>query len=113
MPFFGSISGVLGSLFGIAGPPLIVYFKTKKVDKSYFRVVLLSIFLFMGFLKFIAYLAFGLYSEKIFISVITVLPFSLLGLYLGNLAHDIIPENLFKKFTSVILLISGVILIIK
>lgn len=113
LPVFGLISGIFGSMFGIAGPPLIIYFKTKKVNKSYFRVILLSIFLMMGFLKIISYSYFGLYTEQIFISLIPILPFSFLGLYLGNIAHDKISENIFKKITSISLLVSGLILMIK
>jgi len=81
LPFFGSISGVLGSMFGIAGPPLIIYFKTKNSNKSQFRLILLSLFLFMSILRIITYASFGLYSERILLSFLLILPFSILGLY--------------------------------
>jgi len=113
LPFFGSISGVLGSMLGIAGPPLIIYFKSKNTNKSQFRLILLSIFFFMSILKLISYLSFGLYSEKIFLSFLLILPFSILGLYLGNFAHNKLSEETFKTITSLILLVSGIILIIK
>src|SRR6056297_399743 len=46
VPFFGSLSGLLGGLFGMAGPPLIFYFKANDFSKKAFRVALMSIFLF-------------------------------------------------------------------
>ncbi len=113
LPMFGAISGILGSLFGIAGPPLIIYFKTKRVNKSYFRVILMSIFLLMSVLRIISYSCFGLFTERMFISLLPIMPFSLLGLFLGNMAHHKISESFFKKLTSIVLLISGVILIFK
>ncbi len=113
LPFFGSISGVLGSMFGIAGPPLIIYFKSKNTNKSQFRLILISIFLFMSILRIITYASFGLYSEKILLSFLLILPFSILGLYFGNIAHNKLSEETFKTITSLILLVSGIILILK
>ncbi len=113
LPFFGSISGVLGSMFGIAGPPLIIYFKTKNSNKSQFRLILLSLFLFMSILRIITYASFGLYSERILLSFLLILPFSILGLYFGNIVHNKLSEETFKTVTSLILLVSGIILILK
>jgi len=113
LPLFGSLSGILGSLFGIAGPPLIIYYKSKKVNKGQFRLMLLSMFLFMSIVRIITYFGFGIYTKKILISIIPVLPFSLFGLLLGNFAHTKVSEKVFKKITSVVLLISGIILVLK
>ncbi len=113
IPFFGSISGILGGVYGISGPPLIVYFKALKMDKTSFRVALLSIFLAMSIFRTGVYAAIHLYTLPIIIGTVLVLPFALLGVLAGIKAHHRIPEQLFKQIASVVLLASGVLLIWK
>ncbi len=112
-PSFGAISGILGGLFCMGGPPLIFYFKCMKLDKYRFRVTLVSIFLVMTIMRILFYTGFGLFSKRIIFSSLSMLPFGLLGLFTGSKLHSTIPEKLFKKVTSIILLISGVLIIIK
>ena len=113
IPFFGSISGILGGLFGMAGPPLIFYFKNSKLTKRYFRVALLSIFIFMTFFRLLFYTGLNLLTKQIFMSSIIILPFSLLGLVIGYKLHTIVSEHIFKKITSIALFISGFLIILK
>lgn len=110
-PVVGMISGTLGGLYGISGPPLIVYFKMKGVDKTVFRVALLTIFLFMTLLRTGTYTAAGLFNIPVLVSTACILPFSLAGMGTGMVLHDRIPERQFKQITSLILLISGLLLI--
>ena len=112
-PVVGAISGVLGGLYGISGPPLIVYFKARGVDKTVFRVALLTIFLFMTVFRTGTYTVTGLFTVPILVSTACILPFSLGGMGIGMVLHDRIPEDRFKQITSVVLLLSGVLLIVK
>ncbi len=113
IPFFGSINGLLGGVYGISGPPLIVYFKALKIDKTGFRVALLSIFLAMSIFRTGVYAAIHLYTLPILTATILALPFALLGVLAGMQAHHRIPEHLFKQLTSILLLISGILLLWK
>lgn len=110
---FGSLSGVLGGVYGISGPPLIVYFKAMRLDKKTFRVALLSIFLAMSIFRSGVYIVMHLYTMPILISTIMALPFALVGMRAGISAHHRLPEHLFKRLTSAILLVSGILLVIK
>ncbi|RLE16380.1 MAG: hypothetical protein DRJ14_08635 [Acidobacteria bacterium] len=113
IPFFGAISGIFGGVYGISGPPLIVYFKALKMGKTSFRVALLSIFLAMSIFRTGVYVTVHLYTPPIFTSTILALPFALLGTLTGIRAHNHIPEPVFKKLTSIVLLVSGVLLLWK
>ena len=113
VPLFGSISGVIGALFGMAGPPLIFYFNHKNLSKSQFRISLLSIFAVMTLFKLIFYTILKIITFDIVLTALCALPFSLAGLFIGNRFHDVFPERLFKVLTSVALGISGIIIIIK
>jgi uncharacterized membrane protein YfcA len=113
MPLVGMLSGLLGGLYGISGPPLIVYFKSRRLDKAAFRVALLSIFLVMSLMRVVTYSALHLYTVAVLVSCAWSLPFSLAGLYLGGKAHHHLPERLFRRVTSGVLLLSGLLLLAK
>lgn len=112
VPLTATLSGLLGSLYGIGGPPLIFYFKSLKLNKQSFRVALLSIFLMMGLLRLITYIAFQLYTLEILIYCLLLLPFTMIGLASGMKAYEYIPEKQFKQITSIVLLVNGLLLVI-
>ena len=109
----GSISGLLGSLFGMSGPPLVVFFKSLGLTKTEFRVALTSVFLVMGLTRGVIYAGMGLYSIPLLKMALPVFPFSLAGLWLGNWAHYKVNEALFRKLTSLVLMLSGLALVLK
>ena len=112
-PVVGSVSGILGGLYGISGPPLIVYFKARGLDKTVFRVALLTIFLVMTIIRTGTYGAMHLFTIPILVSTAITLPFAIAGMGVGYLLHQTIPELTFKRITSVVLLISGLLLVIR
>ena len=107
----GLLSGLLGSMFGLSGPPLIFYFKARKLKKQEFRVALLSIFFLMSLLRVVVYGAMGLYSAAVLKSAFVTLPFVFIGLLIGAALHHHISEELFLRLTSFLLLISGALLL--
>ncbi len=113
IPFFGGFSGFLGGVYGISGPPLIIYFKALRMDKTAFRVAMLSIFLAMSVFRTGLYAAVHLYTLPVLVSTVYSLPFALFGVLTGMWAHRRIPEKLFRQLTSIVLLISGILLLWK
>jgi len=111
--FFGVLSGVLGGLFAIGGPPLIFYFKSIRLNKTEFRVALMSIFLAMTIARFVIYVGLGFYSVPMLWSMGLTLLFAVAGLIAGMRFHDLLPETLFKRLTSFVLFISGLLLFLK
>lgn len=112
-PLAGLSSGLLGSLFGMSGPPLIFYFKRLGLRKREFRATLLLLFFCMSLCRLVIYTIWGLYSLPLLIESLGLLPFCLAGLWAGDGIHHLIPETLFRRFTSTILAISGLVLWIK
>ncbi len=110
---FGFLSGVLGGLFTMSGPPLVFYFKGIGFSKSQFRASLMGIFCVMSFVRFITYASFGFFTNQVLMSAAWLMPFSLAGLIAGLLIHSKLNESLFQKITSLLLLMTGFLLIIK
>jgi len=113
VPGIGLFSGLLGGLFGMSGPPLIFYFKAAGFKKREFRAALLTIFFFMTMIRLFSYLFLGLFTTSLLLSVLITYPFALAGLWAGSLAHDRIDEKAFKTATTLVLLVSGVLIILK
>ena len=113
IPIFGSISGILGGLYAIAGPPLIFYFQQKKLNKSKFRITLMSIFSAMSVMRILFYFVLNILTVNLLTTAAIMLPFSFLGLTIGNSIHNKIDEKIFKIIVSVVLAISGIMLIVK
>ncbi len=113
VPLAGSLSGILGGLYGVSGPPLIVYFKSSGRPKRVFRAALLTIFLFMSFVRLAIYGTMQFYTVPILLSVLTTLPFAAAGVAAGMWSHERIPEARFRMMTSLMLLVSGLLLILK
>lgn len=113
IPVAGTLSGILGGLYGVSGPPLIVYFKSSGRPKRVFRAALLTIFLFMSFFRLAIYGTMQFYTGPILISVLATVPFAAAGVAAGMWSHERISEERFRMVTSLILLISGLLLIVK
>ncbi|MCK5684232.1 sulfite exporter TauE/SafE family protein [bacterium] len=109
----GLFSGLLGGLFGMAGPPLIIYFQFLNMNKTEFRNSLLSIFLVMSIMRVTIYSWESLITFNTFIWMLYILPFSITGLIIGNKLHKKIEEDLFKKLVTALLLILSISLIVK
>lgn len=110
---FGLVSGLMGGLFNMSGPPLVFYFKSIGFTKAEFRASLLGIFFIMSFVRLITYISFGLYTSTALNTVVILMPFALVGLAIGMALHNHLNEHLFKKIASLVLLATGLLIIIK
>ncbi len=106
-------AGILGGVYGISGPPIIVYLKGLKLDKQTFRTTILSVFFAMSVLRTFIYAFLGLYNFKLLLTAVVSLPFVFAGIYAGNKLHFAVPEKEFKIITSIVLLLSGIMLALK
>ena len=98
------ISGFLGGLVSMSGPPLIVYMKLM-YEKSFFRTQLIAIFMFGTAWRYLLFV----YHE-----IPMTIPFSrlaiyficlLVGLWIGKHLHIRVNETVFNKTVAVILYI--------
>jgi uncharacterized membrane protein YfcA len=111
-PVSGFIGGCTGGMFGLNGPPMVLYLTTQLRDKQVFRATLYGIFFVDACYRLILYSANGLITIEVVKFALYLTPFLLAGLLLGSRLHAKINENVFKKAIALILIVAGTFLIV-
>ncbi len=109
----GGLGGMVGALFGTGGPFYVVYLKMRQLDKSVFRATIAMIFLFDGGVRIVGYAVNGLYTLQVLWMLLILFPVLFAGLYVGHHLHIKINQLRFNQLISVLLLVSGFMLIYK
>jgi uncharacterized membrane protein YfcA len=106
----GAMSGLLGGLFGTAGPPIVVFLENQATAKAVLRATLLAYFLAVDVLRMIPYA----FSKLITIQALEIsaamFPASLVGAYLGRKLQVRVSESVFRSVVGAVLLATGVLL---
>lgn len=111
---FGLLGGLLGTLFGTGGPFYVVYLNLRSVEKEVFRASYAMYFLLDGMVRVAVYLL-GLSllnAEWLGLFCLALIPFGM-GLFSGGNVHKEISPVVFRRFISLILLVSGTALILR
>lgn len=95
----GIFGGVVGSLYGGGGPPIVAYFQMRKLDKRRFRATFQAVALADNTLRIVLYLLLGLLAAPLWGAFAVLAPAMLLGLFLGNRLHFRISERAFMNGT--------------
>ncbi len=109
----GGLGGMVGALFGTGGPFYVVYLKMRQLDKGVFRATIAMIFLFDGGVRIVGYAINGLYSLQVLWMLLVLFPILFAGLYVGHHLHIKVNQQRFNQMISVLLLVSGFMLIYK
>lgn len=99
----GTFGGVIGSLYGGGGPPLVAYFQMRKLDKRAFRASFQAIALFDNAVRMGLYIYLGLLTLPLGAAFALLAPAMALGLWFGNRLHLRISEQAFLRGTLILL----------
>ncbi len=108
----GGLSGSLTSSIGMPGPPLLLYFSGTETSKEKLRGTTLAFYLFIYSTSLIMQIIFVGTNKTIWVTSSFALPLVLVGLYLGQLLFKRINQRIFRIFTYVILLFTGLYMLI-
>ena len=107
LPLGGIIHGAFGS-----GGPLVVAYATKALpDKKLFRVTLCLLWFVLNTALIAQWIASSSLNGQILRLSAFCLPFTLVGLVLGNVAHYRINEAAFRRLVYAVLIASGLVLL--
>ncbi len=109
----GALGGMVGALFGTGGPFYVIYLKMRQLDKRHFRASIVLTFLLDGGARILGYAMSGLYTKQVLVMLVILFPVLWLGMYVGNHLHIRINQRRFNQVISVLLLLSGGMLIYK
>ena len=108
----GAASGLLGGMFGMPGPPLVMYFTAQAGgDKGEFRTRILSVLLLEGFWRMGSYTVQGLLTWDVAARAALLAPVLVLGIWSGSHAHHRVSDAAFQRFIACLLLVSGGVLL--
>ena len=109
----GGFSGALTTSIGMPGPPLLLYFSGTETQKEQLRATTLAFYLFIYFVSLVIQVIFVGTNKSIWVSSGLALPLLVMGLYVGQLLFKSINQKVFRIFTYIILLFTGVYLLIE
>lgn len=104
----GAVSGVMGGLFGMQGPPAVIYFISCTDDKDEYMALTQWYFIignvFMTFYR----AGNGFMTKSVLIYFAACVPAVLLGLFVGSKVYKRISVGLLRKIVYVFIGIAGV-----
>jgi uncharacterized membrane protein YfcA len=112
-PISGLLGGCTGGMFGLNGPPMVLYLAHQLKDKQVFRATLYGVFFVDACYRLILYSFNRLITLEVIKFALYLTPFLLIGLIVGSKLHTKIKESLFRKVIAVILIGTGVLLLIR
>lgn len=105
----GTLSGVMGGLFGMQGPPAVLYFLACADRKEQYMALCQSYFLIGNFTMTLYRAHNGFLTHEVMQDWLWCLPAVLLGTWLGAKVFRLIPINILRKIVYAYMGISGII----
>lgn len=109
----GFSGGLIGTLFGTGGPLYVTYFKARGLEKTAFRTTMAVTFLMDGAGRLVGYASTGFFNKDFFILIAATLPVMAVSLYIGGHVHTKVTQLQFQRGISVLLILSGSVLLLK
>lgn len=108
----GLAGGVVGALFGMGGPPYVMYITGRVPDPAARRATISQMVILNVGLRVVAFALAGLLlSRALWIAVTILLPVAWIGVWAGNRVHVRAPPATVARVVAVALLLTGVSLI--
>ena len=108
----GFASGVLCGLFGV-GALLAAYVGRTTDTTDEFKANLSAVFIFENTFRIVLYSILGVITLSSLKQSVLMMPFVLIGLFLGMKSSQIMDDKVVKRIVIVLLIISGIVLIAK
>lgn len=109
----GCISGTMSAVFGIGGPPLVIYLKNFLKNKEVIRSTLIWFFLGNGVMQVTVFTLNGLINTQMMLYSLICLPSLLLGSFVGSKISKNLPQEYYQIAISSLLIIAGSWLVFK
>src|SRR5258705_6003566 len=110
----GMLGGIVGALFGMGGPPYVVYISGRIPDPAAQRATISQMVILNVGLRVVAFaLARLLLSRPLWIAVMVLLPVAWVGVWTGNRVHVRVAPGTMARTIGAALFLTGVALIVR
>lgn len=100
----GSLSGFLTATIGMPGPPIILILTNFDIEKNVYRATVVAYFFLIYCFTLPLMFFSGVISREIFKIILYLIPFPIIGMFLGKILFNLVPNELFKKVVIGLLL---------
>ena len=105
----GLLSGLLNGSTGMGGPPIVLFFANQGVEKQVFRANLAAYFFALKVVAIPSYLVGDLITPTVAAYSLLFLPALLEGMAAGIRLAGRVPEELFRRFTLLVVCAAGLL----
>jgi len=110
----GVLGGIAGALFGMGGPPYVMYIAGRVPDSAAQRATISQMVIVNVGLRVVAFALAGLLlSRALWIAVALLLPVAFAGLWVGNRAHVSVAPATMSRMIGAALFLTGAALIMR
>lgn len=107
----GVVVGFTSFISHAGGPPAAVFLLARGLDKTTYQATTVITFWVVNLVKFVPYLALGIFSWETAKADFYLIPFAVFGVWAGVKAHHVLPERYFFAIVYVLLTLTGAKLI--
>ncbi|GFN22309.1 sulfite exporter TauE/SafE family protein [Thermanaeromonas sp. C210] len=100
----GSISGFLTGSIGMPGPPIILFLSNQHLPKERFRATSAAYFTLVYPASLLLLISLGGINAHVALTALTLIPFAVLGGYLGYRLFPLIPQAQFQRGVPLLVL---------
>ena len=110
----GILGGIIGALFGMGGPPYVVYITGRIPDPAVQRATIAQMVILNVGLRVVAFALAGLlFSRALWIAVVLLLPVAWAGVWVGNRAHGSVTPATMARMIGAALFLTGAALVVR
>ena len=105
-----ALGGIVHGAFASGGPFVVLYAVKKLEDKGEFRATLCLLWASLNTVLMIDFYQDGIFTTEIMTELGILMPFLVAGIISGELIHNKVDPEIFKKIVFTVLLITGIIM---
>lgn len=109
----GAVSGVMGSMFGMPGPPVVLYGVNAIHDKKAYMATMQAFWLLFNCFYLLCRASGGYYSRQTPLYWLVGLSGVVVGIFLGAKYYNTLDVRTFKRIVYSVMLLSGIIALLK
>jgi uncharacterized protein len=110
----GALGGIIGALFGMGGPPYVVYITGRIPDPAVQRATISQMVIVNVGLRVVAFGVAGLLTSRtLWLAVMLSLPVAWAGVWVGNRVHGRVPPATMARMIGAALFLTGAALIVR